>query len=265
MDALEIFQRYRAERRRQTYAGWRLEVLPHLSRHTAHTAARGGLVMFADLPPEDGWKAIDAEIAHFARLGQMFEWKVYDFDSPPSLRKMLEERGFRTGDDEAFLMLETAEWRASARAPDGVTLEKIADPDRLRDFVAAESEIWPGGPGNLAKYADELAADPTALSIYCAYAGDRPVGTGRVSFPAGSAFADINGGGVVPDLRGRGIFTALLAQRIEEAKTRGYRWVAVDAGPMSRPILLQKGFRHVCWTYPMTRPAAENTNKPAVA
>jgi hypothetical protein len=45
----------------------------------------------------------------------------------------------------------------------------------------------------------------------------------------------------------------MLSHRIAEATARGYRWITVDAAPMSRPILLKKGFMRVCWTYPMCR------------
>src|SRR5688500_11446238 len=104
------------------------------------------------------------------------------------------------------------------------------------------------------KYARALASGPAAGAIYCAYSDDTRIGTGRVTFPAGSHLAELNGGGVVSAMRGRGVLSALLSRRIEEAKARGYAWVAVDAAPMSRPILLRKGFQHVCWTYPMRLP-----------
>jgi GNAT superfamily N-acetyltransferase len=160
MDALEIFQCYRTERRGQSYAGLKLEVLPYLSRYVAGIEGTEGMVVFADLKPETTGEVIDEQIAYFLRLKQDFEWKLYEFDSPPTLKHLL-------------------------------------------------------------------------------------------TFPVGSRFAELNGGGVVSTNRGRGIFSALLSRRIEEAKARGYTRVAVDAAPMSRPILLHKGFQHVCWTYPM--------------
>ena len=91
--------------------------------------------------------------------------------------------------------------------------------------------------------------------MYCAYVDGKPVATGRISFPAGSNFAGLWGGGVLPAMRGRGLYTAMLSHRIAEAKSRGYRWITIDAAPMSRPILLKKGFMHVCWTYPMIHAA----------
>jgi hypothetical protein len=37
------------------------------------------------------------------------------------------------------------------------------------------------------------------------------------------------------------------------AQARGYAYLAVDTTRMSRPILLKKGFQHVCYTYPLRR------------
>lgn len=264
MQPAEIFQRYRLERRHQTYTGYKLEVLPHLSRHVAEIAGADGFVVFANLDPELVDKTIDEETAAFRQLRQDFEWKVYDFDTPGNLREILLDRGFEQGDEEAFLVLEPGNWQRAPRDRAGFTIERINDPDQLRDFVAAEQAIWPGDLSwHLQKYARELERSPSSVSIYCAYAGRQPVGTGRISFPANSSFAELNGGGVIESMRGRGIFTALLTRRIEEAKSRGYRWVAVDAAPMSRPILLRKGFQHVCWTYPMYRRARPTRSKAA--
>lgn len=136
------------------------------------------------------------------------------------------------------------------------------DVRQLRDFVAVEQLIWPEDDlsWHVRKYAEELARDSNAGSIYCAYWNGEPVGTGRVTFPANSSFAELNGGGVVASMRGRGVFSALMNKRITEAATRGYRWLAVDAAPMSRPILLEKGFQHVCWTFPMFHRASASSS-----
>jgi GNAT superfamily N-acetyltransferase len=50
---------------------------------------------------------------------------------------------------------------------------------------------------------------------------------------------------VLPEFRGQGFYLALLAPRIEEAAARGYRFVTIDAGPMSRPIVERRGFREM--------------------
>ena len=253
MEPREVFRQYREERRRSTYPGIFVNHLPRLTRHVPATRQETGFVVFADFTPQIAGAAIDEQILFFQRMGQQFEWKVHDFDSPPALKEMLEARGFRPQDQEAFLVLRTSEWRAPSCVPDGIRVEKISDLKRIQDYVTAEKAIWGEVVAHhMTAYRSILEADPERLSLYCAYEDGAPVGMGRVTFPPGE-FADLNGGAVIPRLRGRGIFTALLDRRIVEARERGYRWIAVDAAPMSRPILLRKGFQHVCWTYPMTQ------------
>jgi GNAT superfamily N-acetyltransferase len=257
MSPREIFQRYREERRGAPCGGFKLELLPHLTRYVAEIPGADGMVVFAELAPENPDAAIDEQIAHFENLGQNFEWKVHDFDPPSALKRLLAQRGFESADEEALLVLNTSRSTSPVRDVPGITIERIVDPQQLTDFVAAEEEIFSNNfPSHIEKYTRDLQGDPNGVAIYCAYAGEKPIGTGRVSFPAGSSFAELNSGGVVSRMRGRGVFTALLSRRIEEARSRGYEWVAVDAAPMSRPILLRKGFQHVCWTYPMLRPKA---------
>jgi hypothetical protein len=81
------------------------------------------------------------------------------------------------------------------------------------------------------------------------------VGSGWIDFHGGSPFAQLCGGAVAEPYRGRGVYSLLFDRRIAAAKARAVPFVAVDAAPMSRPILERKGFRYVCGTYPMrTRP-----------
>jgi GNAT superfamily N-acetyltransferase len=100
-------------------------------------------------------------------------------------------------------------------------------------------------------------SDPVTgtAAVFCARDAGRVVGTGWIDFFDASPFAQLCGGSVLERWRGRGVYDALFERRLVEAKSRGVRWLAVDAAPMSRPILEKKGFRFVCDTYPMrTRP-----------
>ena len=54
------------------------------------------------------------------------------------------------------------------------------------------------------------------------------------------------GGATLPEARGRGAYRALVAARWEDAVARGTPVLVTQAGPMSRPILAQLGFREVC-------------------
>lgn len=92
-------------------------------------------------------------------------------------------------------------------------------------------------------------------SLYCARTRDRVVGSGWIEFHGDSQFAQLCGGALLHAFRGQGLYSRLFEVRIAEARSRRVPYVAVDAAPMSRPILERRGFKFVCNTYPLrTRP-----------
>jgi hypothetical protein len=53
-------------------------------------------------------------------------------------------------------------------------------------------------------------------------------------------------GGTVPDARGAGAYTTLLAHRIELARSLGLEWIGIYAKEgTSAPIVARQGFEHV--------------------
>jgi GNAT superfamily N-acetyltransferase len=73
-----------------------------------------------------------------------------------------------------------------------------------------------------------------------------PAGAGGIALfpPAG---ATVNGGAVRPKFRGRGVYRALVAARLEIARRAGVAGLAVWGGDMSGPILAGLGFQTVGW------------------
>jgi len=73
-----------------------------------------------------------------------------------------------------------------------------------------------------------------------------PAGSGSLGlYPPGGA--TMNGGAVRPKFRGRGVYRALVAARVELAHRAGVAGLAVWGGYMSRPILERLGFQVVGW------------------
>jgi GNAT superfamily N-acetyltransferase len=73
-----------------------------------------------------------------------------------------------------------------------------------------------------------------------------PAGSAGISLypPAGAA---ITGGSVRPKFRGRGVYRALVAARLDIARRAGAAGLAVWGGDMSAPILAKLGFEKVGW------------------
>jgi GNAT superfamily N-acetyltransferase len=73
-----------------------------------------------------------------------------------------------------------------------------------------------------------------------------PAGASNVAlFPPTAA--TVNGGSVRPKFRGRGIYRAMVAERLRIAREAGVEGLVVWAGDMSGPILEKLGFQKVGW------------------
>jgi GNAT superfamily N-acetyltransferase len=187
---------------------------------------------------------IDAVIARFRALNHCAEWKVHGHDRPADLDARLLAKGFERGGRETLMVREVEEDRQAVLAPDGIELRRIADPAALADLVAVENGVWGEDNAWLGKVlAGEMTRDPESVAIFIAYAGSKPVSTGWIRFHGRRAFATLWGGSTLAAFRSRGIYRCLVETRAALARTRGARYLAVEASADSRPILTRNGFR----------------------
>jgi GNAT superfamily N-acetyltransferase len=225
----------------------RREVVGSIVRHVNLTGG-DGFISYSRLPDHAVAPAIDEQIAYFAALEQQFEWKVYTYDTPPDLKEHLRARGFVIGEDEAILVLDLQDAPARLFDLSIHDLRRITDPEQVPSVIAVQNQVWNQDFGwlreNLTK---NLREQPSFLSIYAAYENDRPVAAAWINFPPDSLFASLWGGSTLAEYRGRGLYTALLAARAQEARDRGVRFLTVDASPMSRPILQKLGFQLIAY------------------
>ncbi len=178
-----------------------------------------------------------------------FEWKVYDSDEPESLRAALLDAGFAEGEPELLMAYEVANFRpADKKAADGIEIRRINDMDALEQVVDMQQRIW---NRSFAWLLAQLRGAWEQSSFFAAYEQRRLVGTGWIEYPRRSQFAELHGGAVLPNFRRRGVYSRLFESRMIDARERGVNWVAVEAAPMSRPILEAKRFEKLDATYPL--------------
>lgn len=114
-----------------------------------------------------------------------------------------------------------------------------------------EEEVWKDDRlwlGNGLAY--DLEHLPELLNIFAIYEEQRVVSAAWVYYHPPSQFASLWGGSTLEGYRKRGFYTALLAIRAREARQRGFRFLTVDASPMSRPILEKHGFQFLGFSTP---------------
>jgi len=232
------------------YPGMRRETSPYIIRHI-DLSGDFHTILFSSLNEDNAATIIRQEIDYFEQLGSDFEWKLFTHDKPDNLKERLAEHGFQVGEVEAILVLPLEEASPSLFQTVKHDVRRAADADSIRKMMVVQTEVEGEDHSWLADVLiDEWNADSEQLSFYAAYAGDKIVSSAWMRLPENSLFASLWGGATVEAYRGRGFYSALLAVRAQEARSRGRRFLTVDASPMSRPILEKLGFQLVSYSYP---------------
>ena len=166
-------------------------------------------------------------------------WEIGSSATPGDLVDQLLARGL-VDDEPTPLAIGMVLTEAPAQGPVDVEVRRA---ETHEEFLASEqiAAIAFGGP-----VPTEVAPhdpDPDNV-VYLAYADGKPVARASGSF--GEHAVSLFGGSTLPEARGRGAYRALVAARWADAVQRGTPVLVTQAGPMSRPILAQLGFRELC-------------------
>jgi len=259
IDALrQLYTQY--ERIQAASPDVRREVLPNLIRQVPVTAGDRGAVIYSKLDAVDADATIQAQIDYFEQLGCDFEWKHYDYDTPPDLKARLAAHGFELEETETIMALPLASAPAALLQPVTLDVRRIHDPDELDAIQRIKTEVWGGERDFVTQFLRlTLTQTPERMSIYIAYAGELPVSCGWIYFPTENPFASLWGGSTLAEYRKQGFYTALLAVRVQEAITRGRQYLTIDASPMSRPIVERFGFVRLAESTPCIWRASHST------
>jgi GNAT superfamily N-acetyltransferase len=252
MDIKQIITLYDQDQRREVrYPDSRREVAPGVVRHVSIAKAGEGVVIYSRLDGTNVDATIDEQVAYFERLGQDFEWKLYDHDTPADLMARLAAKGFEIEPAEAIMVLDVSELPDRLARPVQHAVKRVRDVAGVRDVVAVEEEVWAEEQGGLGQYLNGvLSTEPERMSVFVAYVAGKAASAGWIYYPPESQFASLWGGSTLKEYRNRGLYTALLAARAQEAQRRGVGYLTVDASPMSRPILERFGFVKIADSFP---------------
>jgi len=252
METAELLALFDKEQRIEIRVpGMQREATPRVIRHVSLPDAPGeGFVLYSCLKAGEVDAAIREQIAYFDGIGQAFEWKVFDHDTPPDLVDRLRAHGFEIEDPEAVMVLDLDEASPALTQPVSQKVRRLDDPTQLTLVLEIQERVWGEEMGWLAeRLADEMRRDGDNVCIYIAYADGVPACSGWVRFHPPTQFASLNGGSTLLEYRGRGLYSALLAVRVQEALRRGARFLTIDASPMSRPIVAKHGFRLLSYAH----------------
>lgn len=253
MNADEILALFDHERQTLTPAGNLRQVDGNVIRHLPNAGTQYW-ISYSRHSADEIDAAIAHEIEYLKSLSPRYtsvEWKAYDHDQPANLIERLAAHGFEIDEREAFLVLDVNDAPADLLGPVSLTVRRVADAAGVRDYFAVSAAVFKRDYGEWAGALEQqvIAGDPS-ISVFVAYDEGVPVSSARISYDAGSQFAGLWGGATLATHRGKGIYKALVAARLQEALQRGVRFLYIDASPMSRPILERRGFVFLGYSRP---------------
>lgn len=251
MNTKEILAHYdQDERQNAAVPGMRTEVDGPVVRLMTESEEEGmDFVIYSALDEENADREIARQVDTFSQSGRAFEWKTFEHDRPGNLMERLSTFGFEAGEAEALCVLELAEAPPRLLAPQTADVRRLTDPADLETVRRLLAAVW---DDEFAWFVPRMESymEGDYAAIYTAYVAGEPASAAWSFFPPGSRFASLYGGSTLPRYRGRGLYTALVAARVQEAIRRGYQFLTIDAGDMSQPIVERQGFRLMTNTTP---------------
>ena len=226
-----------------------------------HLHGESGFIISSNVNEENARKVIQEELEYFNELGVGFEWKVYSYDKPDHLKELLEQEQFVIEPEEALMIMEVNGTHQFSTDDEHLLIEEIVNERGVWDIISLIDTIWEESHEELGnRLWRDKQNDPDSLYLYGIYDDDQLVSAAWMYFEKNSSFASLWGGSTLPDYRGKGYYSSLLAVRAMKAKEKGYEFLTVDASPMSRPILEKHGFLCLAYSYGCQSPEKQTVH-----
>lgn len=205
---------------------------------------------------EEADEVIDEVTALVRNRDLPLMWVLDPDTEPANFPEFLAARGVQPDPQapEAEVMVLPIDVNFEAPPVEGMELQDgLADLEAFSRVDAVNAEAFGGrAPRDDAGYAaqlkrrrqNQIAAGNRRLVL--ATIDREPAGSSGLSLYAPDG-AIITGGAVRVKFRGRGVYRAMVAARLEMARKAGVAGLSVWGGPMSAPILARMGFEKVGW------------------
>jgi hypothetical protein len=208
----------------------------------AHPVANlAGNAMFSEREAD----ALIAKVRH--RYGQIpFGWVTGPSTRPADLPRRLEAAGFAHAESLSGMALTDLSTALEVN-PRARVWEATLDEARAQNEMMARAY---GLPTEVMSLFNELlgaTADRIRSRWYFAGLDDEPVAWSYLTYLPESPIVLLGGAGTLEEHRGHGLYTALVAKRLADARSDGRTTAVVQADrKTSAPICAKLGFREVC-------------------
>lgn len=235
------------------YPDMRKDILPWGARFV-RPAPGMSFIGYHQLDKGNADRAIEDQLEYFKTHNLPFSWSVFDHDAPDDMKERLLAHGFEPDDPGALMVLELSTTPSALLEPTRLDIRQITHRTGLGDIIQILEQVWGGNFGWIWERMGSHLEIPGYLSIYVAYMEGVPASVGWIYYHAGSQFGNLFGGSTLAEQRGHGLYSAILARRVQEAKQRGIRYLIVETTPMSQPIVSRYGFWQLSTSQDFTAP-----------
>ena len=227
---------------------WDVPTFPGLQAHATPEVSHpfGNMVGVSTLTTENADSVIAQVQEFFGQRGHMVGWWLNPSSTPVNLVARLEAAGFSRMIEQAGLVLNDMgrEFSCNPR----VTVRRANEADR-DDVIRLYEVAYPMPERLAAIYHDVLPLAGSGGSHYLAFIDGvkPPVAVSSMFSPQGSRVAVLQGAATLAEYRGHGIYTAMVAARVADARAMGQKAAVLQGDrKTSAPICVEIGFEEVC-------------------
>ena len=205
-------------------------------------SARGYLnhISHSRVEAHDAERVIDDELARYRRAGVTATWSVGSWTAPGDFGARPAARGFAATESVAMGMLV-----GPMSTPARVTVELVEHDAQIAAHMDLSVRGWSMPEDQRAPHEAMMRAtltkSPRLAFMYNALLDGEPVGTAALVLRADYGY--LMGGQVLEGARGKGVYRATVAARLDTCRALGVRYVVTHArATTSAPILERIGF-----------------------
>ena len=214
-------------------------------RVTALSHPLANLVGMARLAEDDAASTIDAVKSRFSKERKTFGWVTGPLSRPRDLGRRLGAAGLQP---IAHLAGMSAPVDLAVTANPDVQIREVS-PDEQRRETDMMGRAY-GMPRDVAELFVRLVSESPGVKSrgYFAYAGGpSPVAWSYLVYLPDSPVVLLGGAATLAESRGKGIYSALVKRRLEDARRDGREAAVIQADrDTSAPICARLGFRELC-------------------
>lgn len=224
-----------------------LDIPNLMSRVSTVNHPLANLISYAQLTEGNADEVIELVVDRFRGENRAMGWVTGPRSRPTDLAQRLQAHGLVKVDEMAGMVL-TDLHRDIHTNPD-VRVEEVQIQDlRLHAPLVARSYGLPPEVADWVLELTEAAATRIRIRPYTAYLGDstEPVSWSTMIYLPDSPIVLLGGAGTLPEARGHGLYTALVARRVQDAAADGREAAVIQAvRSTSAPVAEKLGFQEI--------------------